>query len=164
MRKAKNNKGQMRVIEVILASIIIMSALSFLTIFSATPKTSELEVADLEKTGYSLLLDLDNQGLLAPMVYENRWGDLRTVLKIAIPADVYFNLTVYNANRNEMENTLALTLDRISNVVYGDEETFAFSKNVASVSYLLSGYPSGTPGSIIARYDPMILVLQLTRG
>lgn len=147
----------MRVIEVIVASFIIISALSFVTIFAATPTSPRIETSDLEKMGYSALLDLDHQGLLAPLVYNQNtnpilWSsDLRTLLKITLPVDVYFNLTVYNIGEYG-------AWVRISHegIVYGDETTFGFSKNIASVSYLLSGYKNG--------YDPRILLLQLTRG
>jgi hypothetical protein len=114
----------MRVIEVILASVIIISALSFVTIFSSTPTTPEFEVSDLEKMGYSALLDLDHHGLLAPAVYEQLWSDLRLVLKLTLPVDVHFNLTVM---------TYARGLDKCQQqqqIVYGDEETFSSSKTL----------------------------------
>ncbi len=159
MRRSRSNRGQMRVIEVILASVIIISALSFVTIFSSTPTTPEFEVSDLEKMGYSALLDLDHHGLLAPNVYGQLWSDLRLVLKITLPVDVYFNLTVYNPTSDPWIN-----VNGNNQIIYGDEETFSSSKNIASVSYALSGYRSGVPGNFIAQYTPRILVLQLTRG
>jgi len=146
----------MRVIEVIIASFIVISALSFLSMFAITPHTSQLEVNDLEKTGYSLLLDLDNQGILAPMIYGNQESDLHTALKITLPVDVYFRLTVYDTNWSKIES--------INDVVYGDETTFSSSESIASVSYILNGYKNGTPGDFTSEYEPRILVLQLTRG
>jgi len=153
MRHTKRNRGQMRVIEVLLASFIIISALSFVTTFAATPTSPRLETSDLEKMGHNALLDLDHHGLLVPLVYgqsSQNWSDLRTLLKITMPVDVYFNLTIYRADSIEW---IRVSGDKI---IYGDEETFDSSKNIASVSYVLIGYQSG--------YDPRILLLQLSRG
>ena len=160
MARKRSKTGQMRVIEVLLASVIIISALSFVTIFSSTPTTPSYEVADLEKMGYSALLDLDHQGLLAPMVYESSWNDLRMILKITLPVDVYFNLTVYDP----ISEGSWIKINGNNLIIYGQEETFSSSKNIASVSYALIGYRTGTAGSYIAQYTPRILILQLTRG
>ena len=150
----------MRVIEVLLAAVIIISALSFVTAFSSTPTTPGFEVADLEKMGYSALLDLDNQGLLAPMVYNKPlWDDLRLSLKITLPVDVYFNLKVYDPSSDPWTNVNAN-----NRIMYGQEETFSSSKNIATVSYVLVGYRTGTTGNFNAQYTPRILILQLTRG
>ncbi|TRO42740.1 hypothetical protein E2P42_02865 [Candidatus Bathyarchaeota archaeon] len=159
MRHTRSKRGQMRVIEVILASVIIISALSFVTMFSSTPTTPKFEVSDLEKLGYSALLDLDHQGLLAPNVYTQSWNELRMVLKITLPVDVYFNLAVYDPTSEPWTKA-----NGNNQIMYGAEETFSSSKNIASVSYALTGYKSGTPGNFIAQYNPRILVLQLTRG
>jgi hypothetical protein len=159
MRQTRCNTGQMRVIEVLLAAIIVISALSFVTIFSSTPTTPNFEVSDLEKIGYSALLDLDHQGLLAPMVYESSWNDLRLSLKITLPVDIYFNLTVYDPSSEHWTKVNAN-----NQIIYGQEETFSSSQNIASVSYALIGYRTGPAGNYNAQYAPRILVLQLTRG
>jgi hypothetical protein len=162
MRTTRNNKGQMRVIETILASFIIVSALSFVNIFAITPTSQKYEVTDLEKMGYSLLHDLDQHGLLARFVYngewDNReWENLKAALRVSLPLDVYFNMTVYNLNYTKVTN---------ATIFYGDPEIFATSKNVASVTYGLIGYPkrNQTTGNYQAIYDPRILILQLARG
>ena len=151
MMRMKNNKGQMRIIETILAAIIIVSALAFVNFFSINPRATAYEVKDLEKMGYSVLNDLDQQGILAPKVYQSEWSDLKTVLRLTLPVDVYFNLTIY-----ELYN--AKSLYKVGeSIIYGDLTTFSDAKNVASVSYSLVG--TSEDG-----YKPRLLVLQLTRG
>jgi hypothetical protein len=150
MMSLKNNKGQMRVIETILASLIIVSALAFVNFFSVNPSAATYEVKDLEKMGYSALNDLDQQGILAPQVYQpSEWGDLRTALRLTLPVDVYFNLTICELHGD--------SLSKITSIVYGDSTTFTNAKNVASVSYSLLGNSE-------YGYDPRLLVLQITRG
>lgn len=156
-RTLRKNIGQMRVIETILASLIILSALAFVNIFAATPTSPVYEVSDLEKMGYSIFHDLDQQGLLAPLVYNQDWSNLRAVLKITMPIDVYFNLTVCDLEGNRL-NT--------NDILYGDSSTFEVSKNTASVSYALIGFPKKVAGSynFVATYQPRILLLQISRG
>jgi len=156
VKNYKNAKGQMRIIETIMAAFIIFAALSFMGIFAASPTSSAYEVTDLERMGYSALHDLDQQGLLASLVYEGRWSDLRTVLKITLPVDVYFNLRIYNQNWDKLNG---------DQIIYGESATFSDVKNIASVSYSLVGVSKiGAGGAIEAYYDPRILVLQITRG
>ena len=153
MKIFRNTKGQMRVIETLLASFIIVAALSFVGIFSVSPESPAYDVIDLEKMGYSALHDLDQQELLAPLVYGPEWGDLRTVLKISLPVDVYFNLTIANIDGS-----------KINEILYGDLTTFSEAKNIASISYTLIGFPVQVGNGYVANYDPRILILQLTRG
>jgi hypothetical protein len=151
MRTIRNSKGQMRVIETILASFIIVFALSFVNIFAVTPTNPKYEVTDLEKMGYSVLHDLDQNGLLAPFVYNKEWENIKAALMVTLPVDVYFNMTIYDIHGTEVNN---------ATIFYGDSETFSTSKNIASVTYGLIGYPKRNE----ATYDPRILILQLARG
>lgn len=146
MRNLKNKRGQMRVIETVIASFIIVAALSFFSIFAVSPPSPGYEMTDLEKTGYSALHDLDQQGLLTPLVYQSRWNDTRAILKMTMANDVYFNLTVKKLDGSPVNADY---------IRFGDSNTFSDAKNVASITYCLVGTQS---------YDPRILVLELTRG
>lgn len=143
--------GQMRVVEVILASLVIVFALAFANILAIAPTSPKYEVTELEKMGYNVLYDLDKQGLLAKFVYNKNWSDLQAALRVLLPLEVYFNLTVYYSN--------GTTVNEVP-IFYGSIETFSTSKNVASVAYGLCGYSTMDK----AVYDPRTLVLQLARG
>jgi hypothetical protein len=145
----KNNKGQMRVIETIIASFIIVAALAFVSIFAASPESFGLEMKDLEKMGYSALHDLDQQGVLRQLVYNDQWSDLRTILKITLPNDVYFNLTISDLSNGQIQNVPGVQ------ILYGDSQAFSDAKNIASITYCLTGETT---------YEPKILTLRLTRG
>lgn len=154
----RRNRGQMRVIETILASIIVISALAFVNTYSATPSSQVYEVTDLEKMGYDLLHDLDQHNLLVPLVYnEANWGKLHATLKLTLPVDTYFNLTICDIAGNRINN---------EDIIYGDRSTFDTSKNTASVLYTLVGFSQKNAGaySVTAEYQPRILILQITRG
>jgi hypothetical protein len=148
--------GQMRVVEVILASFVIMFAVTFANIFAITPTSPKYEATELQKLGYNVLHELDDKGILAYFVYEEQWENLTAALRVLLPLDVYFNLTVYDlkgAKINGLE------------ILYGKRETFTFSKNIASVTYGLIGYIKGVNSTYYqAIYNPRILIMQLVRG
>ncbi|MCW4053728.1 MAG: hypothetical protein NWE84_02250 [Candidatus Bathyarchaeota archaeon] len=153
----RNRRGQMRVVETILASFIIVAALSFVGIFAVSPTSPSYEITDLEKMAYSALHDLDQQGLLAPAVYSHSWSDLRTILRLTMPNDVYFNLTICKVDGSPIYSG--------SQILYGDLNTFSQARNVVSISYCLVGVPKFNANGVYdADYDPLILVFTVTRG
>lgn len=159
MKTLGNKRAQMRVIETILASFILIFAIAFLNIFSVNPRSSTYEVGDLEKLGYNVLHDLDEKKLLDRFVYNpSEWAvNLTAALRVSFPPDVYFNLTIYNIN--------ATLLNSNTPISYGDAKVFSGSTQAASVTYILVGNAKYDPviGSR-ANYDPRILRLVLTRG
>jgi hypothetical protein len=156
MEKKINNKGQMRVIEAILASFIIIVSLSFVGFFATNPTSQKYETTELDKMGYNTLHDLDLQGILGQYVYGQRWDNLGAALSVTLPVDVYFNMTIFDSNNNIVNNVT---------ISYGQSETFINSKSVSSITYTLVGYPIGsTPFIRTSTYSPRVLVLQLVRG
>jgi len=147
MRKPNCNRGQMRIIEALLASFVILFAVTFMNIFAKTPLSPTYETSELERIGYNVLHDLDEQSLLPRFVYNQEWTNLTAALLVSLPVDVYYNLTIYDMD-GHVVNSVPIR--------YGSSAVFSDSSNVASVTYILPGYG--------ANYDPRILVLQLVRG
>ena len=137
----------MRVIETILASLVIVFALAFVNIFAVTPYSTRYETSDLEKLGHNVLHDLDQKRLLTRFVYEKEWENLTAALTVSLPTDVYFNLTVFDLKGNIVNNM---------QIYYGHHEVFLTSNMTASVQYIVPGYQTN--------YDPRILRLELVRG
>ena len=146
-RKANSSKGQMRVIEAIIASLIVISAVMFLYSYAAVPSSQTYETGELEKIGHNVLHDIDEQRLLTRYVYNSEWANFTAALMVSLPTDVYFNLTIYDVNGNAISHPL---------IQYGSSQLFTTSKAVASVTYIVSGYQTN--------YNPRILVLKLVRG
>jgi len=153
MRLRFDRRGQMRVVETIMASVIIIFAIAFIDLFAATPVSPKYESSELEKIGYNVLHDLDEQRLLARFVRNEDWKNLTAALAASLPTDVYFNLTVYDV-AGRVVNIDAF--GRVVNIGYGSSRVFASSSYVASVTYVVPGYQSV--------YRPRVLVLQLVRG
>lgn len=147
LKKARHSKGQMRVVETILASLVIVFALTFVNIFAVTPYSTKYETSDLEKLGHNVLHDLDEKRLLSRFVYQEEWENLTTALTVSLPTDIYFNLTVFDLEGNVV-NSMQMR--------YGDLQVFSTSNMTASVQYIVPGYQTN--------YDPRILRLELVRG
>lgn len=137
----------MRILEVILSSFIIVFALAFVVSFAITPSSPRYEITELEKLGYNILHDLDEQGLLGRFVFNKEWANLTVALMVSFPPDVYFDLTVRYLN-GSLANANAP-------IRYGSLEVFENASFVASVTYVVPGYQ--------AMYDPRTLTLRMVR-
>lgn len=159
MNILRSKNGQMRVIESILASFIVIFAISFVNTFAVTPRSSTYEVGDLEKLGFNMLQDLDEQRLLSGFVYnQSTWSTNFTIaLRVSLPSDVYFDLKIYDLNQDLLNSDVPIR--------YGDAGLFTSSASVASITYSLVGYSrfDSTAGSQFM-YEPRTLILLLVRG
>jgi len=142
-----DRRGQMRVVEAIMASLIVVFAVAFIDLFAVTPVSPKYESSELEKIGYNVLHDLDEERLLARFVNNAEWANLTSALAASLPTDVYFNLTVYDVAGRVVNS---------QPIGYGTSRVFSNSTYVASVTYVVPGYQ--------LVYRPRVLVLQLVRG
>ena len=147
-RANRNVKGQMRVVESIMAALIVITAITFLYFSAPTPSSQAYDASELEKMGHNILHDFDGQGLLARYVYRSEWENLTLALDTALPVNVYFNLSIYDSNYHSIGHPLIPP--------YGDQRIFSSSPAVASVTYVIPGYG--------ASYNPRILLLKLVNG
>jgi hypothetical protein len=155
MKIKRWNKGQMRVIEAILASLIIVAALTFVNFFSVNPSREKYEISELDRLGYNVLHGLDLEGILGRFVYSQEWDNLEAAISVTLPADVYFNLTILNIERVEIND---------SEIFYGKLDVFR-SPEISSIIYPVIGHSIGSnPFIVNADYEPRVLVLQLVRG
>ncbi len=160
----------MRVIEVIIALFIIVAALSFANLLSIAPTSPKYEATELEKLGYNVLHDLDKQDLLPRFVYNSEWQNLTAALRVTLPINVYFRLTVYSISRTTVNGitncTYVVANDEPSDSIqYGDGNAFSISKSISSVTYGVVGYPHQVSQvQFEAEYSPRVVVLELTRG
>ena len=149
MKSLRNNEGQMRVIETIISAFIILSAITFVNVYSTLPASHEYEMSDLEKMGHNIFHDLDEHGVLIQFVYgtEEEQKNLMPVFMLFFPPDLYCDLTIYDRDYNLLNNFP---------IRFGNPEVFQNSNSTVSVTYLLPGNGG--------EYNPRILRLQLVRG
>lgn len=98
MKIIKNKKGQARVIEAFLASILLMACLSIIP----APTNQRNSTGNLISTAQNTLLSLDSNGQLATLIDSQNWVSLKDSIESALPLTVWFNLTVFDSNMNSL--------------------------------------------------------------
>ncbi|MCW3982996.1 MAG: hypothetical protein NWE96_03260 [Candidatus Bathyarchaeota archaeon] len=141
MRLLKDRRGQARVIEAFLASMLLLSCLTLIPAQSNFQNVSAGN-DNLESMAENALLSLNSDGQLSKLIDSRDWTNLSACIEAALPLMVWFNLTVYNAD-GEALNTYPIC------------NGGAVSNKIASVEYVCV-----SPSSTFAVY---VLQLQLAK-
>jgi hypothetical protein len=115
----RDKKGQVRVIEAFLASVLLLSCLTLIPAQPA-PKTS---TDNLATKAQNILLSLDSGGHLSALVDSHDWAGLGACVESALPLTVWYNLTVFDKDMNVLNDFPICSGGAISN-------------KIASVSYV----------------------------
>jgi len=101
MRLLNDKKGQIRIIEAFFASALILSSLALIP--SGTPvTTSDTQV--LSSTATHVLTTLDSDGYLSTLIENGSWMTLRECVESALSPSIWFNLTVFNDNMQQIND------------------------------------------------------------
>jgi hypothetical protein len=99
----RDQRGQIRIIEVFFAIVIVSSALLSLRQIqqvSSGPTHNDVFYA----IGVNVLVELQREGGLSDLVRQRNWVTLASQLNLLLPLTISYNVTVYNA-QNEVVNT-----------------------------------------------------------
>ena len=96
MRIFENKKGQARVIEAFLASLLLISCMTLIP----APSPVKDSTGNLVSTAQNVLLSLDSNGHLATLIGNQNWTALQDSIESALPLTVWFNLTVFDREMN----------------------------------------------------------------
>jgi len=121
-----DKRGNVRVIEALLASILLLSSLTLIPI---AQKHEDNSVEMLSSTAKQVLLGLNSDGHLSNLVDEENWTAIRSSVQACIPLTTWFNLTVYDADMVPLNDTP---------ITSGT----AISENTASVDCLIASLNS----------------------
>lgn len=136
MKLLTNKKGQIRVIEAFLASLLLTGCIAIIPIYSDynTP-------LNLYSQARNILIALDSNGELAILIDNENWQGLKDTLNSAVPLTLWYNLTVFDEATNIL-NPIPISSSGIVN------------DNINSIDYL-----SVSPNS---QYTVYILRLQIS--
>ncbi len=95
MRLLKDKRGQIRIIEAVFASVLLLSSL---TLISATRSGSSDPTESLALTAHNVLISLDSNGHLASLVSNQSWMNLKSSIQSSLSPMMWFNLTVFDEN------------------------------------------------------------------
>lgn len=99
MRLLKNNRGQIRVIEAFFASMLLLSVISLVPLFQKDITNSN-EV--LPTSPENVLINMDSNGHLSDLIMNKNWVELKNCIQFSLPLMVWFNLTVFDENMNQI--------------------------------------------------------------
>ncbi len=119
----RDNSGQVRVLEALLATSIVFSALLLARpVYVVFADEGDSRV--LHSAGMNALIEIDREGELGHLIAQRNWTELSKQLSALLPMGVSFNLTVYDEGM-EIVNE--------SSIASGD----VAGKNIVAVEYVL---------------------------
>jgi len=133
MRLLEDKRGQVRVIEVFFASMLLLSVLTLIPSQSTVNNAND---PNLSSTAQQVLLTLDNNGHLSKLIENGSWTQIRQCVQSTLPPTVWFNLTVFNENNAQMND---IPISSGSSI---NQESYSFdylcvSQNPTYASYII---------------------------
>jgi hypothetical protein len=152
----RGSNGQFRVIEAVLATIIIFTTFTSAAYMLKAHRTwATRQVEELEKLGYNTLERFAESGVLDVTIGESRPGwevHLKLVLDTVLPPSVYYNLTIYSSKY--LDGIAILEKYNEQPITNSQASGFTRSPEIAAATYIYT-----TNGAKI-----YVLVLQLATG
>lgn len=158
----KAHRGQARILEAVIAAVIIFIVFSVAIFLIRASETRVLqERADLDRLGYNVLHTLAESGTLeATIETDEGVSNLMTVVQRSLPSQTYFKLTIFNCEENPYDKTL-VELDPTITISNTPADSFANSLEVSSTSMI---YTSRIYNITSTTYNIYNVELVLTRG
>jgi len=147
----------MRTVEALLVIIVLGGAYVGASTLVALPSPSQTSPTNLNMLALTTLQELDSRYDLSSAAFQPlgspQWGLLQTALSAALPANVVYNLTVYNVNAGLNGASLYTPVDSFSNAaslgVASDGSSYLVaSSNVTYVSTPQVISTGGTPDTL----------------
>ena len=101
MKLKDDKRGMVRIIESLLASLLILSTLALApSHFGLEP--THYNTLSSEET--QVLISLDNDGVLSKLIDDGDWASLSNCLKSMFPVSLWFNVTVFDENNDVLND------------------------------------------------------------
>jgi len=148
----------MRTVEVLLVVIILGAAYLAVSSYVTLPSPTKVSPTDLNRVAFTTLQELDSRYDLSSAVFQTNnvteWGNLQTAISAALPANMIYNLTVYNVNTASNGASLYTNIASFSDSQSLGQGSDASSYLVASsnVTYISSPQQISVNGNPITLY------------
>ncbi|PVX23186.1 MAG: hypothetical protein CW716_12750 [Candidatus Bathyarchaeum sp.] len=110
----KNQRGQIRTIEALLASLLILSTIALVPTQFSIEKT---HYDTYYSEGNQVLISLDSNGELSNMIENENWQSLKKSIQSMLPVSLWFNLTVFDSDMNTLNDVVVSNGGAISEEV-----------------------------------------------
>jgi len=148
----------MRTLEALLVIIILGSAYFGVSSLISLPSPSQASPTDLDRLALTTLQELDSRYDLSSAAFQTNnptlWGDLQIALAASLPANIVYNLTIYNVNSGLNAPSLYTPVASFSNAASLGVGSEASSYLVASsnVTYVTTPQMISAGGTPITLY------------
>ncbi len=110
----------MRTVEAFIVIVIILGAYGMASYYAKLPSPDQVAPMNMRRLALTTLETLDSSHELSMAVFDmnnlTRLGNLQIALSASLPANVIYNLTVYNVNTNTVNgNPIYSRLGSMSN-------------------------------------------------
>jgi hypothetical protein len=126
-----DKKGQVRVIEAFLASLLLTGCIAIIPIYS-----NYNEPQNLNSEARNILTSLDSNGALAIFIDNENWQGLKNTLNAAIPITLWYNLTIFDENANIL-NPISISSSGVINENINSIDYMSVSPNSQFAVYIL---------------------------
>lgn len=96
-----NQRGQIRTIEALLASLLILSTIVLVPTQFGIEKT---HYDSYYAEGTQVLISLDTNGELSSMIEDANWTALKKCVQSMLPVSLWFNVTVFDKEMNRLND------------------------------------------------------------
>jgi hypothetical protein len=126
-----NNRGVARIIEAFLATMLLIGCIAIIPIYSV-----KTQPHDFSSFAIETLTSLDDNGELAVLIDAEDWVALRSCVAAAIPLTLWYNLTVFDENMNNLNPFPVCSSGSVSDNI-GSVDYLSVSPNSTFTVYLL---------------------------
>ena len=125
VRFVNDKRGQIRIIEALFASLLMISTITLVPSQLGIEKT---HFNSYYSEGTQVLVSLDSNGKLSSLIEERNWTSLKKCIQSVLPVSLWFNITVFD------ENLTIINDAKISNGGLISDEIIAINYVCASLS------------------------------
>src|SRR4030042_480099 len=109
----------MRTIEVLIVIVILLASFAVISTFTVLPAPRQVAPLNLRRLALTSLQTLDFDHDLSDAAFDTdndtTWNHVQVALSAMLPADIIYNLTIYEINSNASETKLYTRLKSVSN-------------------------------------------------
>jgi hypothetical protein len=144
----------MRTVEAFIVIVIILGAYGLTSYYTALPTPEQVAPINLRRLALTTLETLDTTHDLGTAAFESnnsaQWTDLQVALAASLPANVIYNLTVYDVNslknRTQLYSPTGLSTSNTANL-FSSSDVSGYTVTSSNVTFSISREKIGDNGA-----------------
>jgi len=126
LRFLSNRRGQIRVIEALFASLLLLSSLALIPM-AQKPHAKSLD--PLSSMAMQVIVTLDSDAYLSKLVDDANWTAIRSSVQSLVPLSIWFNLTIFDENMARLNDVPICSGSAVSDNIASVDSVIASINN-----------------------------------